>query len=352
MLGMIVRYFSAKGGDALVLDLNFVAICCIYVNLYIGGHMESKLIVIAIGGNSLIEDPKKVTVDAQYRAAEKTAHHIANIIQEGHRVVIVHGNGPQVGYILLRSEYARKILHSVPLDSCVADTQGAIGYQLQKALDNEFLIRKMENKAVTVVTQVEVSPSDPSFSNPTKPIGSFMSEEDAKEHSESFGWTVKEDAGRGWRRVVPSPKPLSIVELDTIKFLAASGATVIAAGGGGIPVVRDEEGSLWGKEAVIDKDLAAAILAKSLNADAFIISTAVEKVCLDYNKPTQRAIDSMTVAEAKRYSEEGQFAPGSMLPKIQALTDYVESTGNLAMITDPEHLSDAMEGLSGTRILP
>ena len=219
MLGMIVRYFSAKGGDALVLDLNFVAICCIYVNLYIGGHMESKLIVIAIGGNSLIEDPKKVTVDAQYRAAEKTAHHIANIIQEGHRVVIVHGNGPQVGYILLRSEYARKILHSVPLDSCVADTQGAIGYQLQKALDNEFLIRKMENKAVTVVTQVEVSPSDPSFSNPTKPIGSFMSEEDAKEHSESFGWTVKEDAGRGWRRVVPSPKPLSIVELDTIKFL-------------------------------------------------------------------------------------------------------------------------------------
>ena len=312
--------------------------------------MQGKLIVIAIGGNSLIEDPKKVTVDAQYRAAEKTAHHIADIIEAGNRVVIVHGNGPQVGYILLRSEYARKILHAVPLDSCVADTQGAIGYQLQKALDNEFFNRGLKNRAVTVVTQVEVSAEDPSFQNPTKPIGSFMTEEDAEEHRKNFGWAVKEDAGRGWRRVVPSPKPLAIIELDTIKFLAESGATVIAAGGGGIPVVKDEDGALWGKEAVIDKDLAAAILAKSLQADAFIISTAVEKVCLDYNKPGQRAIDSMTVEEARKYSAEGQFAPGSMLPKIQALVDYVESTGNLGMITDPEHISDALEGLNGTRI--
>ena len=174
--------------------------------------MQGKLIVIAIGGNSLIEDPKKVTVDAQYRAAEKTAHHIADIIERGNRVVIVHGNGPQVGYILLRSEYARKILHAVPLDSCVADTQGAIGYQLQKALDNEFIARGMSNRAVTVVTQVEVDPADPSFGNPTKPIGSFMTEEDALEHQKNFGWAVKEDAGRGWRRVVPSPKPQSIIE--------------------------------------------------------------------------------------------------------------------------------------------
>ena len=313
--------------------------------------MQGKLIVIAIGGNSLIEDPKKVTVDAQYRAAEKTAHHIADIIESGNRVVIVHGNGPQVGYILLRSEYARKILHAVPLDSCVADTQGAIGYQLQKALDNEFIERGMSNRAATVVTQVEVSASDPSFGNPTKPIGSFMTEEDALEHQKNFGWAVKEDAGRGWRRVVPSPKPISIIELDTIRFLSDSGAAVIAAGGGGIPVVRDEKGALWGKEAVIDKDLAAAILAKSLNADAFIISTAVEKVCLDYNKPTERAIDTMTVKEARKYSEEGQFAPGSMLPKIQALVDYVESTGNLGMITDPEHIPGALKGEAGTKIV-
>lgn len=313
--------------------------------------MQGKLIVIAIGGNSLIEDPKKVTVDAQYRAAEKTAHHIADIIEKGNRVVIVHGNGPQVGYILLRSEYARKILHAVPLDSCVADTQGAIGYQLQKALDNEFIARGMSNRAVTVVTQVEVDPADPSFGNPTKPIGSFMTEEDALEHQKNFGWAVKEDAGRGWRRVVPSPKPQSIIELDTIKFLSESGAAVIAAGGGGIPVIRDEEGALWGKEAVIDKDLAAAILAKSLKADAFIISTAVEKVCLDYNKPTQRSIDEMTTEEARKYSDEGQFAPGSMLPKIQAIVDYVESTGNLGMITDPEHIPSALKGEAGTRIV-
>ena len=313
--------------------------------------MQGKLIVIAIGGNSLIEDPKKVTVDAQYRAAEKTAHHIADIIERGNRVVIVHGNGPQVGYILLRSEYARKILHAVPLDSCVADTQGAIGYQLQKALDNEFIARGMSNRAVTVVTQVEVDPADPSFGNPTKPIGSFMTEEDALEHQKNFGWAVKEDAGRGWRRVVPSPKPQSIIELDTIKFLSESGAAVIAAGGGGIPVIRDEEGALWGKEAVIDKDLATAILAKSLKADAFIISTAVEKVCLDYNKPTQRSIDEMTTEEARKYSDEGQFAPGSMLPKIQAIVDYVESTGNLGMITDPEHIPSALKGEAGTRIV-
>lgn len=314
--------------------------------------MQGRLIVIAIGGNSLIEDPKKVTVDAQYRAAEKTAHHIASLIEKGNRVVIVHGNGPQVGYILLRSEYARKILHAVPLDSCVADTQGAIGYQLQKALDNEFMMRGIRCSAVTVVTQVEVDPSDPSFSDPTKPIGSFMTEEEARDHSENFGWAVKEDAGRGWRRVVPSPKPKRIVELDTIRYLSESGAAVIAAGGGGIPVIIGDDGTYYGKEAVIDKDLAAAILAKSLDADAFIISTAVEKVCIDYRKPTERAIDTMTIAEAEEYTAQGQFAPGSMLPKIEALADYVKSTGRMGIITDPEHISDAVEGLSGTRIIP
>ena len=321
------------------------------VKLLMEELMESKLIVIAIGGNSLIEDPKKVTVDAQYHAAEKTAHHIASIIEKGHRVVIAHGNGPQVGYILLRSEYARKILHSVPLDSCVADTQGAIGYQLQKALDNEFAKRGIDKKAVTVVTQVEVSPTDPSFGKPTKPIGSFMTAEDAEEHRKNFGWSVMEDAGRGWRRVVPSPKPISIVELDTIRFLAESGATVIAAGGGGIPVVRNADGSLDGKEAVIDKDLAAAILAKALGADMFIISTAVEKVALDYGKPTQRNIDEMTIADAEKYIGEKQFAPGSMLPKVQAIIDYVQSTGNIGMITDPEHLGEAVDGKGGTRIV-
>ena len=313
--------------------------------------MDSKLIVIAIGGNSLIEDKNHVTVDTQYQAAEKTARHIAKLIKDGHRVVIAHGNGPQVGYILLRAEYASKILHSVPLDSCVADTQGAIGYQLQKALGNELRKLGIDRNVVTVVTQVEVDPADPSFSKPTKPIGSFMSEEDAKYHQEHSGWSVVEDSGRGWRRVVASPKPLSIIELDTVGILLDAGCTVIAAGGGGIPVVRNADGSLEGREAVVDKDLAAAILAKKLSADAFVISTAVEKVCIDFGKSTEKALDELTVDKALEYAAEGQFPAGSMLPKIQAVVDYVKSVGGIGIITDPEHLSDAINGCGGTRIV-
>ena len=329
----------------------YVAVCCGYGKLWIGGAMESKLIVIAIGGNSLIEDKNHVTVDAQYQAAEKTARHIAKLIRDGHRVVIAHGNGPQVGYILLRAEYARKILHPVPLDSCVADTQGAIGYQLQKALDNELGKLGLEKNVATVVTQVEVSHEDPSFCNPTKPIGSFMSEEDAMYHHEHSGWSVVEDSGRGWRRVVASPKPLSIVEIDTVRILLDAGCTVIAAGGGGIPVIRNADGELEGREAVVDKDLAAAILAKELMADAFIISTAVEKVCIDFGKSTEKALDELSVDKAMAYAAEGQFPPGSMLPKIQAVVDYVQTIGGVGIITDPEHLSDAINGCGGTRIV-
>ena len=313
--------------------------------------MESKLIVIAIGGNSLIDDPKHVTVEAQYEAARKTAAHIAKLVKDGHRVVIAHGNGPQVGYILLRAEYSKHILHSVPLDSCVADTQGAIGYQLQMALDNEFHKAGITNKVATIVTQVEVSDDDPSFHNPTKPIGSFMTEEDAKNRMEKEGWVCQEDSGRGWRRIVASPKPKAIVELDTIKTLGDNGLTVIAAGGGGIPVVRDENGMLSGREAVIDKDLAAALMAKQLGADLFVISTAVEKVCLNFGKPNQKTLDTITVKEAKEYIEQGHFAPGSMLPKVQAVVDYVETTGNMGLITDPSHLYEALHGDKGTKIV-
>lgn len=313
--------------------------------------MDSKLIVIAIGGNSLIEDPKHVTVEAQYESARKTAEHIAKLVKDGHRVVIAHGNGPQVGFILLRAEYSKEILHTVPLDSCVADTQGAIGYQLQMALDNEFQKAGIKNKVATIVTQVEVEADDPSFNNPTKPIGTFMSEEEAKEKTEKMGWVCKEDSGRGWRRVVASPKPISIVELDTVKILGDSGLTVIAAGGGGIPVVRDENGMLSGREAVIDKDLAAALMAKQLGADLFVISTAVEKVCLNFGKPNQINLDTMTVAEGRQYIKEGHFAPGSMLPKIEAVLDYVESTGNMGLITDPANIYEALHGNKGTKIV-
>ncbi|MGD1819492.1 MAG: carbamate kinase [Pleomorphochaeta sp.] len=313
--------------------------------------MDSKLIVIAIGGNSLIEDSKHVTVKSQYEAARKTAEHIAKLVQDGHKVVIAHGNGPQVGFILLRAEHSTDILHAVPLDSCVADTQGAIGYQLQMALDNEFEKVGLKNKVATIVTQVEVSNDDPSFNSPSKPIGSFMSEEVAKERMEKNGWICKEDAGRGWRRVVPSPKPKSIVEIDTVKILGDNGITVIAAGGGGIPVVRNEDGTLVGKEAVIDKDLAAALMAKQLGADLFVISTAVEKVCLNYGKPNQKTLDTITTKEAKEYIDEGHFAPGSMLPKVQAIVDFVESTGNMGLITDPANLYNALHGDEGTKVV-
>lgn len=312
--------------------------------------MDSKLIVIAIGGNSLIEDSKHVTVKSQYDAANKTAKHIAKLVKAGHRVVIAHGNGPQVGYILRRAEIASTQLHTVPLDSCVADTQGAIGYQLQMALDNQMAIDGISKNIATVVTQVEVRDDDPSFQKPSKPIGSFMSKEVAMEHQQKDGWNVVEDAGRGYRRVVASPKPVSIIELQTIKCLLDNGIIVIAAGGGGIPVVKNADGTLSGREAVIDKDLAAAMLAKDLKADMFVISTAVPKVCINFGKPSQKALDQISTAEADQYMAEGHFAPGSMLPKIQAITDFVRSTGNMGIITDPENLYDAIYADQGTKI--
>ncbi len=313
--------------------------------------MESKLIVIAIGGNSLIEDPKHVTVQSQYEAARKTASHIARLIQAGHRVLVAHGNGPQVGYVLLRSDIAKDVLHQVPLDSCVADTQGAIGYQLQMALHNELTELGVTCPVVTVVTQVEVDANDPSFYNPTKPIGSFLTRNEAEERKTKDGWNVVEDAGRGYRRVVPSPKPKRIVELDSIRSLLENGSIVIAAGGGGIPVIRDEDGMLRGKEAVIDKDLAAALLAKELNADLFVISTAVEKVFLNWGKPTQKSLDLITSTEAKQYIKEGHFAPGSMLPKVEAIVDFVEVTNNTGLITDPANIHGALYRDKGTKIV-
>ncbi len=314
--------------------------------------MQSKLIVIAIGGNSLIEDPKNVTIESQYEAARKTATHIARLIKAGHRVVIAHGNGPQVGFVLLRAEYSRPILHSVPLDSCVADTQGAIGYQLQMALKNELAkIGITDANVATVVTQVEVSDDDPSFGKPTKPIGSFMTAEEAEKRQVEDGWVCTEDAGRGYRRVVASPKPISIVEIETVKALLDNKVVVIAAGGGGIPVVRDEGGMLTGREAVIDKDLAAALMAKALNADLFVISTAVEKVFLNWGKPNQKALETITADEAEAYIKEGHFAPGSMLPKVEAIVDFVRSTGNMGLITDPANLYGALYEGKGTKVV-
>jgi carbamate kinase len=313
--------------------------------------MAKKLAILAVGGNSLITDEKKKTVEDQYDACVETSKHIAGMIKAGYRVVVTHGNGPQVGFILRRSELSRHELHEVPLDSCGADSQGAIGYQLQKALGNEM--RNWENPPVvaTVVTQVLVDKNDPSFTKPSKPIGSFMSEADARTRKEKEGWAVVEDAGRGWRRVVASPKPKKILELAAIKTLLDNDIVVVAVGGGGIPVIQNADGSITGTAAVIDKDHATSLLANELRADVLIISTAVDKVYLNYKKPDQKALDKITLAEAKQYLAEGHFAPGSMKPKIEACIAFLEKGGEKALITDPPHLVAALEEKSGTWIV-
>ena len=313
--------------------------------------MVGKLAAVAIGGNSLITDPKHPDVGSQWDAVRETCEHIADMLASGWNVIVTHGNGPQVGYILRRSELAAPEVHTTPLDLIVADTQGSIGYMLQQSLDNALRHRGINRTILTVVTQTRVDPNDPAFEKPTKPIGSFMTEEEARRY-EAEGWTVVEDSGRGWRRVVASPKPIAIQEINAVRALIMNDYVVIAVGGGGIPVVRNENGELRGTYAVIDKDRASSLIAQTLRADLFIISTAVEKVALNYNKPNQRFLDQMTLAEAKQYMAEGHFAPGSMLPKIEAAVEFVQMGGPVALITDPPNLARALAGETGTRIVP
>lgn len=313
---------------------------------------RGKLAVIAIGGNSLISDNSHMTVLDQYRAAGETSHHIAALVKAGYRVVITHGNGPQVGFILLRSELAKNVLHQVPLESCVADTQGAIGYQIQQTLENEMRRLRIWKPVATVVTQVVVDKNDPAFDHPTKPIGPFYSEVDARKHAETDGWAVREDAGRGWRRVVPSPAPKQIIEEPVIRSLLAQDIVVIAVGGGGIPVVRERGGKLRGCAAVIDKDAASSLLARRLHADVFVISTGVKYVCINYGKPDQREIREMTLAEARTYMKQGQFAEGSMKPKIESAIAFLRAGGSRVIITRPDALEKALTGRAGTHIVP
>ncbi len=312
----------------------------------------NPLAVVAIGGNSLIRDPKHVTVEDQQEALRETSRYLADMVAQGWEMVIGHGNGPQVGFILRRSEIAHKVegMHEVPLDVCGADTQGSIGYELQQALQNELFHRGIRKNVVTVITQTLVDQNDPAFQHPTKPIGSFMDEAEAKHRHEQMGWHVVEDAGRGWRRVVASPLPGEIVELNTIRAVLEAGIIVIAAGGGGIPVVDVGEGEYRGTAAVIDKDFAASLLARELNAELFLIATAVEKVAIHFGKPQQRWLDQMTLAEAKQYLAEGHFAKGSMGPKIQAIIWYLEAGGKKALITDPPNIGRALKGETGTWI--
>lgn len=313
---------------------------------------KGKLAVVAVGGNSLILDSKHQTVPDQYDAAARTMVHVADMIEQGYNVVLTHGNGPQVGFILLRSEIARSQLHPVPLDSCGADTQGAIGYNFQMALGNEFKKRGIKKPVVTVVTQVLVDKNDPSFKKPSKPIGQFYTEAEAKDRIKNDGWAMVEDAGRGWRRVVASPLPLEIIEENAITALTEKGFCVVAVGGGGIPVIREDNGNLKGTAAVIDKDFASALLASNINADMFIVSTAVEKACLNFGKPDQKALDKVTVAELEKYCKEGHFKPGSMLPKCEAIIKFIKNGGKHAIITNPENLAKAVKGEAGTHVYP
>ncbi|HVN53436.1 MAG TPA: carbamate kinase [Anaerolineaceae bacterium] len=308
--------------------------------------------VVAVGGNSLIKDEAHKTIPDQYEAGAESMRHICDMIQQGWDVVVTHGNGPQVGFILRRSELSRQELHDVPLDYCGADSQGSIGYMFARALDNEFKTRGMDKKSAAVVTQTIVDRNDKAFQNPSKPIGSFMDEATAKSQHDKEGWVVVEDAGRGWRRVVASPIPQRIVEADAIKCLIDAGFVVIGVGGGGIPVIEDENGDLVGVEAVIDKDFGSSVLASLIGADLFVISTAVEKVAINFNKPDQKWLDRMTVAEARQYMAEGHFAKGSMLPKIQAILNYLEKGGKQALITNPENIGRALAGETGTWIVP
>jgi carbamate kinase len=310
------------------------------------------LAVLAIGGNALIRDRQHESIQDQYEMVTGIAVNIAAMIADGWNVVVTHGNGPQVGFVLRRSEISISQVPPVPMDYAGADIQGAVGWMFVRALCNEFRRRGMVRRAVAVVTQTLVDRADPAFANPTKPIGSHMDEARAKSLARKYHWTVREDAGRGWRRVVPSPRPTAIVETDVIREIAGAGYVVVACGGGGIPVIEDDNGELAGVEAVIDKDLSSSLLARSLGADALVLPTGVEKVALDFNKPTQRWLDRMTLAEAKQYYAEDQFDKGSMGPKVAALIDFVQGGGRLGLITDPPNLPRALRGETGTRVVP
>lgn len=310
-----------------------------------------KKLVIALGGNALQEAGKPATAQAQLEVVEKTSEYIADIVERGYEVIVAHGNGPQVGRIVIQNEVASASTPAMPFDVCGAMSQGMIGYHIQQGLSKVLRHRGINKNVVTVVTQVVVDKDDPKFKAPSKPIGPFYTEEEAKAIAAEKGYTMKEDAGRGWRRVVASPLPVEIVELDAVKTLNDAGFVVVTVGGGGIPVVRNDAGDLEGIAAVIDKDLASEKLARDMDADALVILTAVEKVSINFKKPDQKDLDRMSAAEAKQYIKEGHFAPGSMLPKIEAALNFVESKpGRVAIITSLDKAVDAIEGRAGTTI--
>lgn len=313
---------------------------------------EKPVMVLAIGGNALIPDNNHLDMQSQRDIAAKLAKNIVDLSEEGWRVVLTHGNGPHVGIHQSQGEAAKDKLPQYPLDHYVSATQGEIGYLLQSAIYNELMQRKINQQVATLITQVVVDPKDQAFTHPDKPVGVFLSEAEAKQYEKELGWSVVEDSGRGWRRVVASPKPKQILELKMIEELIGNDVLVISCGGGGIPVMIDDKGQLQGVEAVIDKDRASSLLASALKADVYLIPTGVEKIAINFGKPNQEWLSEMTVAEAKAYMEEGQFPAGSMLPKVESLLDYLkENPKGAGIVTTLDAMADALRGKTGTRIV-
>lgn len=311
---------------------------------------DRKLAVVAFGGNALLRPEDRGTQEEQIARARQAARWLAEIVRAGYKLIVVHGNGPQVGNILIQAEEASTKIPPQSLDLCVAQTEGSMGFLLQTAIRNRLDAIGVPGEVSTILTEVEVDPNDPAFKRPTKPIGPFFTRYRAEALERDLGWTMREDAGRGWRHVVPSPRPLRILNIATIRYMLDGAAVVIAAGGGGIPVIRGRDGQWRGVEAVIDKDYASALLAAELQTDLYVILTGVQKVAIDYGKPTERAVDAMTVDEAQRWLAEGQFPPGSMGPKIEAAMQFVRARGRSVLITDIDHVREAIEGRAGTAI--
>jgi len=311
----------------------------------------ARTMVIALGGNSIIPAGKQGTIEEQIELTNATMVHVADLIREGHMVVLTHGNGPVVGNIFLRGEMAKESIPPMPLDVCGADSEGGIGYMLQQSLQNKLRGMGIEKDVITIITQVVVDAADPAFENPTKPIGPYYTGEEAGYIAKAKGWTIIEDSGRGHRRVVPSPKPVEIVEFKAIKHAIDSGAIVIAVGGGGVPVVRDDKGDLHGVEAVIDKDRASSVLAAQIGADVLFLLTQVEKVAIDFGKPGQRDLDVISVSDARKYLEAGEFPPGSMGPKVESAIAFLDAGGDEVIITRPELLAEALKNNRCTKIV-
>ncbi len=311
-----------------------------------------KLAVVAFGGNALLRSEDHGTQEEQIARAKQAARWLAEIVRHGYKLIVVHGNGPQVGNILVQAEEASTKIPPQSLDVCVAQTEGSIGFMLQQAIRNRLeSVGLGAGEVATILTEVEVDPADPAFKRPTKPIGPFFTRYRAEALERDLGWTMKEDSGRGWRHVVPSPKPLRILNVNTVSRMLDAAAVVTAAGGGGIPVVKGRDGQWRGIEAVIDKDYASAKLAAELNADLFLILTGVSKVALDFGKPSQRDVDRLTVADAEKHLAEGHFPPGSMGPKIESAIEFVKATGKQVLITDVDVLREALQGNGGTTIV-